>query len=206
MEGTNYWLLFMAAGLFFGKGMNSSLLAPFFPNEAMANGLSLQLVSIIMVAFDLAKLVAIIALSFILTPSNQVYIFLIGASVSASFCVLLGYVPLLFEGHCLIAALLIVQVINGCGASMLFTTGNPIFVNFFPGREAKVTSLLEASMGAGLLIGPAVGSMLYSIGGFLLPFTLVGSVEFIITVVSAAPLVSAARNNRQDTPKERGQG
>jgi hypothetical protein len=34
----------------------------------------------------------------------------------------------------------------------------------------KAIGMLEASSGIGLLLGPFFGAMLYSIGGYLLPF------------------------------------
>ena len=49
---------------------------------------------------------------------------------------------------------------------MIFVTGNPIFVAFFEGEEARITSILESALDVGILTGPALGSLLFSLGGY----------------------------------------
>ena len=72
---------------------------------------------------------------------------------------------------------------------MTFMTGNPIFVAFFEGKEARVTSILESALGIGILIGPALGSLLYSLGGYRLPFTAVGTAEFFFSIACIALMI-----------------
>ena len=194
MTVNNYLLLAMAALLYMGEGMNSSLLAPFFPNEAILNGhMTLQIVSIIMGSFEVSKLLAIILLSFFVNPSNQMAFFYSGALISSAFCLFFGYLPRLFTGKSITFFFIFVQFVQGFGASMVFMTGNPIFVAFFEGKEARVTSTLESALGIGILIGPALGSLLYSLGGYQLPFTVVGSAEFLFSLVSMILMILMSR-------------
>ena len=189
---SNYLCLAIAGFLYLGQGMNLSLLAPFFPNEAMGkSNLTLQMVSIVMTAFEASNLIAIVLLSYVTTPSNQRTLFCSGALISSTCCVLFGYVPQMgmFEGNYVIIGFIVVQVVQGIGSSMVLNTGNPIFVGLFSGKESRVTSLLESTMGIGILAGPALGSILYSIGGFKLPFTSVGSVQFLASLMCTVTMI-----------------
>jgi len=52
-------------------------------------------------------------------------------------------------------------------------------VSCFPENISKAAGLVEALSGVGLIMGPAIGSALFAIGGFSLPFLFI-SVYFLI--------------------------
>jgi MFS family permease len=49
----------------------------------------------------------------------------------------------------------------------------------FPNRSGSVYALAETTFGAGYMMGPFVGALLYDHGGFLLPFLVSGSFTLI---------------------------
>jgi len=62
-------------------------------------------------------------------------------------------------------------------------------IKSFPEDVAKAAGFVEALSGAGLVSGPAIGSALYALQGFSLPFYFCGAVFFIACffVYSAIP-------------------
>ena len=75
------------------------------------------------------------------------------------------------------------QAAPGVGSAMIFLTRNPIFVVFFEGKEIRITSILESALGLGIFTGPALSSLLFSLGGYQLPFTVVGGAEVVFSLV-----------------------
>ena len=54
--------------------------------------------------------------------------------------------------------------------------------------KARVYSLVEASYGAGVMFGPSLGGFLYELGGFLLPFLLLGCAFLVVSSAAFAAL------------------
>ncbi len=57
-----------------------------------------------------------------------------------------------------------------------------ILMKLFPSKVTTIMSWTEMFFGLGFMLGPALGSALYSIGGFQLPFLVVGSVAFVVAI------------------------
>ena len=53
----------------------------------------------------------------------------------------------------------------------------------FPDKVAKTMALTETSFGLGLMIGPALGSLLFEAGGFKLPFFVVGGFACVVALI-----------------------
>ena len=49
--------------------------------------------------------------------------------------------------------------------------------------KEKLVGYMEASMGIGLIIGPVIGSLLYSVGGFSFTFSIFGVIFMFITLM-----------------------
>ena len=63
----------------------------------------------------------------------------------------------------------------------------------FPEKYASILSWTETFFGLGYMLGPALGALLYDLGGFTLPFLVVGSVGFVVatSLVFSMPSVTA---------------
>lgn len=49
------------------------------------------------------------------------------------------------------------------------------FINFF-GRNCCFQAALEIFYGVGYIVGPTIGGFLYTLGGYILPFSVMGGV------------------------------
>ena len=55
---------------------------------------------------------------------------------------------------------------NGVGSALVHNSGLPLATGLFPGKSAMITALIHCSNGLGVLLGPLLGSLIYSVGGY----------------------------------------
>ena len=66
---------------------------------------------------------------------------------------------------------------------MIWATGVALLVPIYPEWSGRITSLIETFESAGFLIAPVIGSYMYSVGGYALPFAFTASCEFILAII-----------------------
>ena len=71
----------------------------------------------------------------------------------------------------------------GTGASMIWATGVPLLVPIYPEWSGRVTSLIETAAALGTMVGPTSGSIMYSIGGYKLPFLSAAFTEILLGII-----------------------
>ncbi|XP_075263340.1 MFS-type transporter SLC18B1-like [Convolutriloba macropyga] len=71
----------------------------------------------------------------------------------------------------------------GIGAGMIWSTGIPLLTSLAPTYAGRITSLVESGAGFGIAIGPAIGSAVYSLGGYEFPFLTSGGIEMLMAIV-----------------------
>jgi len=58
------------------------------------------------------------------------------------------------------------RFLQGFSSSLIQTTMYSICTNFFPENKDAMVGYIEAVTGVGLILGPLIGSFLYSLGGY----------------------------------------
>jgi len=80
----------------------------------------------------------------------------------------------------------------------VWSTGVPLLVPIYPQWAGRITSLIETSIGLGMMIGPSVGSALYSLGGYTTPFLVAAATQICFAIMCIFFLPNrAAENERQ---------
>ena len=64
----------------------------------------------------------------------------------------------------------IAQAIGGFGCGITATSSFSLIMSFNAADRERYIGYIEAANGMGLLLGPMIGALLYSIGGFYVPF------------------------------------
>ena len=59
---------------------------------------------------------------------------------------------------------------GGIGAGLNSTCAMAILTSCFPDDREDNIAILEAGVGIGMLLGPLAGALLYTIGGYIMPF------------------------------------
>ena len=80
------------------------------------------------------------------------------------------------------------RAVNGMGAAMLWSTGIPTLVALAPAYAGRITSLVESGVGAGVAIGPPIGSFVYALGGYMYPFVISGGIEVVFVIIAVMSL------------------
>ncbi|OXA36640.1 Multi-drug resistance efflux pump PmrA [Folsomia candida] len=97
----------------------------------------------------------------------------------------LGYVDKLNNLQIFLGASIILRIIEGAAASAVFTTVFILVSEYFPGSFGIFfLGVLESLVPAGFVLGPLIGTNLYSLGGFSTPFVVVGSLFILFAAVA----------------------
>ena len=84
----------------------------------------------------------------------------------------------------------ILGMANAAGWSSLLAA----LITIFPVKVTKIVAASEFFYGIGYMLGPAVGAFLYNLGGFVLPFEIIGLLALITTIwmILVIPPVTAS--------------
>ncbi|XP_075255611.1 MFS-type transporter SLC18B1-like [Convolutriloba macropyga] len=174
----------LGLALLIAEGVNYSQIGPFFPTEAAEHkGISTTSIGIITGSFDVANLFAAFILASFISPKNQKHFFCIGALMSATSNGLFGIMGFSKGGISFITLCTLLRVLMGTGASMVYSTGLPLLVPLYPEWSGRITTLFETSLGLGIMLGPLLGCLLFSIGGYVTPFTFAACCQILMVII-----------------------
>ncbi|KAI1305226.1 MFS-type transporter SLC18B1 [Halotydeus destructor] len=72
-----------------------------------------------------------------------------------------------------------VRSVGAVGSAMVFTASATVICQLFPEKVGFALAISETMIGIGMSGGPALGGILYAVGGFGLPFYFVGAVVLL---------------------------
>merc|ERR1712038_2188994 len=98
--------------------------------------------------------------------------------------ILIGYgcLGLLQDGKVFLGMSFVMRIFEACGNSMFLTGSFSAIAREFPDTVASMFAMIELFFGIGEIVGPVVGGALYEIGGFVLPFAVMGSILFCSSI------------------------
>ena len=76
-----------------------------------------------------------------------------------------------------------------------------ICINLYPERIGTIISWNEAILGIGYSIGPVIGGFFYDIGGFHLPFLVIGILAILLSIVTVVALPHKEFQKRESAEK-----
>jgi len=160
----------------FCNAMCVSMQAPFFPREAVSKGLEVWHFGLVFGAFEITV--------FIVSPIIGANLNKIGVKktlnlgIGAVGLILIGYgcLGLLQDGKVFLGMAFVLRIFEACGNSMFLTGSFSAIAREFPDKVASMFAMIELFFGIGEIVGPVVGGALYEVGGFTLPFAVMGSI------------------------------
>ncbi|XP_076336017.1 MFS-type transporter SLC18B1-like isoform X2 [Tachypleus tridentatus] len=97
-----------------------------------------------------------------------------GLFVCGSCSILFGFLDKAKSGSTFLILAIAVRIIEGLGGGAYYTASPAICVSEFSGKTTTAFSTMEMMFGVGMVIGPTVGGGLYQVGGYILPFLVLG--------------------------------
>ncbi|KAF8790394.1 MFS-type transporter SLC18B1 like protein [Argiope bruennichi] len=107
-----------------------------------------------------------------------------GMLVSGICVILFSFLDYAPPGVPFIALSILVRGVDALGASAFLTASYTTLGCELPDVIGRAMSIVETAFSVGLAIGPVIGGMLYEVGGFSLPFLVVGALLLTGTVVN----------------------
>ena len=167
-------ILFICLSSNLFNAMIYSLQAPFYPAEARKHGCSPTEYGFVFAVYE--------AVVFLMSPVFGRYIrsigpkcgVVVGLLIAGLSCVLFGFIDNIQGYFPFLMISFVLRITQGFGCSVYFIGINTVLFSHFPGRKSMVMSSLATMYGFGLLAGPALGGVLFTFGGFMLPFVVVG--------------------------------
>ncbi|GFQ98152.1 MFS-type transporter SLC18B1 [Trichonephila clavata] len=185
----------------FCVGSCVSLQAPFFPAEAERKGATATEYGFIFGIFQLTIFVTAPLMGKIVSNVSPKFLLNSGILSVGVTCILFGTLDLVSSTTSFVALAFVVRTVEGVGAAALRTALYTIIASQFPDGIGTTFAVLETFIGVGMIVGPTVGGALYDLGGYGLPFYVVGTVVILdaIVIFFILPDVSAAKLTEEKT-------
>lgn len=159
-------------------------MAPFFPLEASEKGVSSTLSGWIFALFALVQFAVSPLFGRIIPRCGSRLLIVTGQFLGGGCIILFGFLDRIGtadDNTTFVAYCFLIRTVLAVGCTASTTSGFAITANVFPDHVAAIFGLLETATGLGMMVGPALGGVLYQYGGFTLPFVVLGAL-MILTI------------------------
>ncbi|KAI8777067.1 MFS-type transporter SLC18B1 [Biomphalaria glabrata] len=198
MPHRSKYTLFMLAVANFGAGCAYSLPAPFFPREATKKGVSSTLIGLVFSCYQLVIVLTSPLIGNFITQIGAKFTYVIGIMLAGVCAILFGFLGQGPPGTPFIVMSFLVRAVEAIGVAAFSTASFAIVSNEFPYHIGSVFATLETCVGIGLMIGPTIGGALYELGGFGMPFWIIG-----VIICSSGLTIMICLPQPQDTLKQK---
>ncbi|KAK3702319.1 hypothetical protein RRG08_008707 [Elysia crispata] len=168
---------------FFAYGCGISIPAPFYPREAASKNVSSTAVGLVFGCFQLVNFLSSLVFGQFLPDIGARVLSIAGIMVAGASSFLFGFLDQADSKSMFVALSFLLRCTEGLGVSALTTASFAIVCTEFEGRVAQVYALLETAVGIGLMVGPTIGGGLFEVGGFGLPFWVIGALIWVSGLV-----------------------
>lgn len=173
------WLVFVLCLIQFLSNSAFSQMAPFYPIEAKMKGVSVIWVGMIIGIMAMLQIVSsFIVGKFLHKIGGRNPIIMIGSLLIIFQTSMLGYIDYVQDTNTFIILSFAAQILGGLGAGANATASMAILSSYDHSEREMYIGWVEAANGVGLLFGPLLGSLLYTIGGYVAPFATFGKSGF----------------------------
>uniref|UniRef100_A0A224XNB2 Putative mfs-type transporter slc18b1-like protein n=1 Tax=Panstrongylus lignarius TaxID=156445 RepID=A0A224XNB2_9HEMI len=161
-----------------------SVMAPFFPKEAMTKGMSTSVSGFVFSFYAFVVFATSPFFGKILPIAGAKFLFMAGMFLAGGSNILFGVLPEIRDYTTFTVYCFLIRTLEAIGASAYSTASFIFVVEIFPENISAVLGILETAMGLGMSAGPAIGGMLYSVGGFGLPFYSLGALMILLIPIT----------------------
>ena len=166
-------------------GLSLSIMAPFYPSEALKRDVSITISGTVISAIYFANVV--------LTPLFGKYIEKFGSRTFLTLGLVflgvgngaIGTLEYVSQPTSFIVGSVVLRVLAAVGDSMASpATFALVARQVKQENQGKATAAIESFFGIGSLFGPSIGGIFYDVGGFKSPFFFLGGISLLIAILS----------------------
>ncbi|CAD6236491.1 GSCOCG00008210001-RA-CDS [Cotesia congregata] len=184
----------------FANAICVSLQAPFYPREAEKKNASPSEYGLVFGIFELIVFLISPVYGQHLNRIGPKLLFNGGILTTGTCAIFFGLLDKVNGHYPFIILSFIIRILEAFGNAAFLTASFAIIAKEFPENVATTFASLETFFGLGLIVGPTVGGALYQIGGYTLPFAILGS-ALIVTAIITAFILPSHNDSDQDSPK-----
>ena len=152
-------------------GISLSLLAPFYPNEALAKGVSVTQSGIVTGSAFVTTILCTPLFGKYIETFGARWFLIVGTYIIGLGNIGFGFLDILIDSGWFFALSIVLRVFIAVGECALIPSTFPIAQRQVSAKHhGTVIGIVEASFGVGTMFGPSMGGFLYDSGGFSLPF------------------------------------
>ena len=185
---TDFFLILSIQCLYLASFCVASTIGPFYTLELKARGSNTITGGLVFAAYPY--------IIFVLSPIVGKYLPRIGpvtTLAAGSFMegtgeILFGFIALFTEQWLFVLFSFLLRILTAVGAALSQTATISILCCLYPNHVSVSFGMLELASGVGLMIGPTLGGFLYHVGGFKLPFIVVGSFVMLALMIVMSTL------------------
>ncbi|XP_065574100.1 MFS-type transporter SLC18B1-like isoform X2 [Artemia franciscana] len=169
---------------------NMSVIAPFFPQEALKKGMSITNSGFVFSFFAMVVFIVSPFVGKVIPTIGAKFTFLIGLFIAGSCSILFGQLVKVEDLYSFTILSYAIRGLEAFGAACFSTASCTFISDLFPNHVSSVMGFLETFIGLGYSVGPAIGGLLYSVGGYELPFLVLGGCILISIPIGCCLLPS----------------
>ncbi len=152
-----------------------ALIAPFLPLEFKEKGISLEMIGLMFAIYSVAVIICSPFVGMTVALTGNANMISLGIAIMGLAFVLFGFIPNVESESTILTVGFILRFIQGASSAFVQTTCYSIATNDFPEKKEQIVGWVEALTGLGLIVGPIIGSTLYSALGYEHTFFIYGS-------------------------------
>ncbi|XP_047493204.1 MFS-type transporter SLC18B1-like isoform X2 [Penaeus chinensis] len=179
------------------------LFPPFFPRIAEEKGASATIYGLIIGTNCLTAFLITPVVGKNLKTIGVHFAFTAGLFCSGGCCMLTGLLEFFPGGPAFVIIAVFIRMVHATANSGILTSSFAYIAAEFPESVAKMFALTRTTMNLAQMFGPVVGGALYEVGGFKMPFLVMGSLQMAMTIF-ASFLLPYSSKEAEKTENETG--
>ncbi|KAL9988699.1 hypothetical protein ACROYT_G003173 [Oculina patagonica] len=168
-----------------------SMIAPFYPHEAEAKGVSTTVVGLVFAIYPLVIFIFAPICGVMIAKYSSNSVLFIGMLSSGTSSILFGFCAWISSTTEFVVLSFLLRALSAFGGAASETAVMSIVIEEFPDRLGMASGFIETFVGVGLSVGPVIGGGLYTVGGFKLPFFVIGC-----SMIAAIPVLFSALSSK----------
>jgi MFS family permease len=178
MDRKIFWVLLAT----FVANIAYSVIAPFLPIEFAAKGINEGQIGLIFAVYSLAAILASLFVGKSLSVYGPANMITAGLVIMGLCFIAFGFIQDMTDATKVFYFGMLLRFIQGASQSFVLVTGLSVATNDYPEIKDKLCGWIECAVGLGLMVGPIIGSFLYSATNFKMTFLVYG--VFLIVVAA----------------------
>jgi len=164
------------------------LFPPFFPKIAEEKGASATIFGFIIGTNCLTAFLVTPIIGKKLEDIGVKFAFVAGLLCSGGCCLLSGFLEFFPPGPVFVVSAICIRIVHATANAGVSTATFAFIAVEFPESVAKLFALTRTTMNLAQMFGPVVGGALYEVGGFKMPFLVMGSIQMAMSLFALALL------------------